>query len=73
VDWGDGKQDTEKLEKFAPCTMIHQYSQVDAQYTVTAYYCGPAPSDKQGTSCCKSIVSTIDISKDIGGTGKLNL
>ena len=73
MDWGDGtKQDTKKLDKIGPCNMIHQYPQVDAQYTVTAYYCGP--SDGQGgTSCCKSYVRTIDTSKNIGGIGELNL
>ncbi|XP_065913371.1 uncharacterized protein [Dysidea avara] len=66
VDWGDGsRKDVKLLDDFGPCQIAHQYEKVDAQYTVTAFYCS-APSGKCATKCCRSYVRTIDTSYDPG-------
>ena len=65
VNWGDGGHgDIKYLQDFGPCQIVHQYPKVDASYTVTAFYCGPA--QQQASRCCRTLVRTIDVSFDPG-------
>ncbi|XP_065913370.1 uncharacterized protein [Dysidea avara] len=68
VNWGDGTPpQIKRLDDFGPCQLAHQYPKVNAEYSVTAFYCSSPPTANT-VSSCSTYCRTIDTSYDPGNS-----